>query len=171
MGNSNIGLGLYAQLDQQAREQLFHWRDRVFPEEGKAFKWAESTRHIVALDGGNAVGHLGFGIFTVEDVERKMMHQVVGVGGVVVRPEYQGQNIPQKMFNFLHQLEELSKEIFTLFCPERLIRYYEKHAYSAYLGELTVLQEDKFLTIAPMRFMYRGQVQFSDRLRVHSNPW
>ncbi|SMF52509.1 Acetyltransferase (GNAT) domain-containing protein [Alteromonadaceae bacterium Bs31] len=166
-----IEISLQQQLSSEQREQLFHWQERVFPIEGKAFEWAESSQHLLAKSHGKAIGHLGFGHFKIESAEKTRVIEVIGVGGVVVRPEYQGNKIPALLFEYLHQIDGFSNSIFTLFCPERLVSYYTKQGYTLYRGRLSVLQADVYKAIPPMQFMYRGKIDFGEQVKVLSPPW
>ena len=92
-------------------------------------QWAPLDWHILGLESGKPVAHLGFDRFIVNDAGAKV--SVVGIGGVVVRPEFQGKGIPALLFRKLHEdcPENIRSETFTLFCPERLVAYYRKHGY------------------------------------------
>ena len=134
---------LIDELTNSQIDHLFHWRERVFPIEGKEFEWAKSKWHLLALRENNEpTAHLGYADFTIS-LDNQSQAKVVGVGGVVVRPEDQGKNIPAKLFDFLHNSKHARSlsNIFTLFCPERLVSYYQKHSYRAFDGVVTFLQK------------------------------
>lgn len=160
-------------LSDKQSDQLFHWADNVFPEEGRVFKWAKSEWHILAFDEySNSMAHLGYAGFDVTLDSRKKI-RVVGVGGVVVRPEYQGKNIPEKLFSLLHssvQAKSLS-QIFTLFCPERLKNYYKKHGYSKFDGTYTFLQNGETVCTDKFIFMHYGSDLVANTLHVNGEPW
>ena len=78
---------------------LFRWADVVFPIEGRGLEWEKPEFHIVAWENERPIGHIGFGKYVIE---ADMQISVIGVGGVVVRPEWQGKGVPLEMFTVLH---------------------------------------------------------------------
>ena len=144
-------------------------RDR-FPIEGKEYQWAKPKRHIVARKNGLAVGHIGFGRFQLcgsKDID------VIGVGGVVVRPEFQGQKVPKKMFNALQATTELDadKILKTLFCPHRLIPYYKGHNFEVYPGSVQFFQSGVYTKSEKFTLMFRGELSCSGGIKIPSCPW
>ncbi len=152
-------------------DHLFKWSDCVFPAEGLRFVWARPERHIVAFVNDSAVGHIGFGRFSVYDGEDRK--DVIGVGGVVVRPEFQGQRIPKKMFNLLNTTEVLDSAHLpkTLFCPKRLVSYYARHGYSEFGYPLKFKQDWGFVESSEFSFMVKGELGFSCAVSIPSYPW
>lgn len=150
---------------------LTQWRERVFPEEGRGKEWSPVSWHILAYaEGPNPIGHIGFDRFyiAVDDVDLP----VVGVGGVVVRPEYQGQHVPDLMFDELHRQKVLGPqaEIYTLFCPQRLVSYYSKHGYCQFSGAVSFLQRGTRVQ-SDFEFMWRGGVAESQSVALKGAPW
>ena len=152
---------------------LTGWKDRVFPEEGRGFKWSPSRWHILAHDEPQRpIAHLGFNAFSI-GLDDQIDVDVVGVGGVVVRPEYQGRGIPGLLFDALHESRRARQLSgwFTLFCPARLVGYYERFGYRKYAGQLTFLQDGVETSTNAFGFMYRGPELAQRWLKVHSHPW
>lgn len=151
-------------------ESLFKWSDVVFPKEGRGFCWEKPSRHIVARANGLAVAHIGIGEYLVCG-DREV--RVLGVGGVVVRPEYQGKNIPSMMFNLLYATASLntSSNISTLFCPTRLVRYYERYGYKEYEGGVRFLQKLEYTETSLFQFLVKGDLGMTGQLSIPSNPW
>lgn len=150
---------------------LTQWREQVFPIEGRDKEWSPISWHVIAYAGdGHPVGHIGFDSFMilVDSVE----HRIIGVGGVVVRPEYQGQRIPTRLFRELHDqgVRHLGTEAFALFCPDRLVSYYERHGYRLHHGEVRFLQWGEKVT-SPFRFMHRGSVTPEGLVELMTAPW
>ena len=110
---------LVKELSQRDSDLLFHWRERVFPHEGAKYDWSQPDWRLVACDAESVpVAHIGYAGYRIE-LDGEKEQTVVGVGGVVVRPEYQGQHIPGLLFECLHgsrHAQDISS-IFTLFCP------------------------------------------------------
>lgn len=158
-------------LEEHDRQHLMFWRERVFPEEGIGIQWAETRWHIVAREGQFAAGHIGFGEFSIE-VESQVL-KVIGVGGVVVRPEFQGQAVPAKMFDTLHNdaPKLIQSETFTLFCPERLQTYYQKHGYQPFSGRVHYQQGGEYCLCEKFVFMYRGSMPEVDTIHIPGEPW
>lgn len=165
-----LDLELKTALTAAEREQLFEWADRVFPAEGSKYSWSQPTHHVVAYESGNPVAHLGFGRYEIIDGGHPVA--VIGVGGVVVRPECQGKRIPQRLFDFLHRASDLDARDTpcTLFCPARLEPYYAKHGYRIYTGEVYI-PGDGGSNLFEFRFMYCGDVEFSPTITLLTDPW
>lgn len=150
---------------------LTQWKERVFPEEGRGKEWSQVSWHTVAYaDDGLPVGHIGFDGFYVN--VNSADHLVIGVGGVVVRPEYQGQGIPALLFQEVHNKGEQVVEsgIFTLFCPDRLVPYYEKHGYSLHNGGVRFPQFGKRV-ISRFNFMLKGASLDEGIIELRTAPW
>lgn len=161
---------IQTEIDEDDSNQLFKWDDVVFPIEGRDYDWAKPTHHIVARDNGIPVGHIGFGQFLVIGELEKM---VIGVGGVVVRPEYQGLRVPEKMFDVLNSTDVLDAKntVKTLFCPARLVSYYAHHGYKTYQHEFEFLQNQGYTKTDKIHFLVRGEPGLSGDLKIPSNPW
>jgi predicted N-acetyltransferase YhbS len=162
---------IQTEISVEESEQLFGWDERVFPIEGRAYSWAKSKCHIIAKDKGVAIGHIGFGQFQINAGETEK--NVIGVGGVVVRPEYQGKKIPEKMFETLNNTDSLNSRnmIKALFCPRGLIPYYERHGYKEYCHPVSFLQGDNYTATNKFCFMIRGDIGLSCAVSIPSNPW
>lgn len=161
-----ITIEMLETLSDAQQQSLFHWRERVFPEEGRGKEWAQSRWHLVASDGDKAVGHIGFNRFEIL-VDGSPL-STVGVGGVVARPEYQGQGIVAGLFERLHR--EYQGELFSLFCPLYLVAYYRRYGYRQQTGQVWMLQQGE-----PVRsrfaFMSRGELDAGAEVRLATAPW
>jgi len=161
---------IQSEIDENESTHLFKWDERVFPTEGRDFLWSESTHHIIAKDDGKSIGHLGFGKYlVVGEVEKS----VIGVGGVVVRPEYQRKKIPRRMFEVLNSTNILNakESIKTLFCPERLVSYYKVHGYEEYTHGFKFMQKEGYTKTDKIHFMVRGELGLSCFVSIPSYPW
>lgn len=153
------------------RQHLTGWRERVFPEEGIGKQWREVRWHLYAWDKDDLpVAHLGFeGIdITADGVPLR----VAGIGGVVVRPEYQGRGVPARLFEHLHrEAPALAQtDVFALFCPGRLTDYYARHGYRSYTGRLSFVQFDKVVD-SRFEFMTRGYAANPAHIAIDGPPW
>jgi GNAT superfamily N-acetyltransferase len=157
-------------LNKKDEIHLMGWSEQVFPIEGKGLCWCATPMHVVARKNGEPVSHLGFGEFLIHSESESF--RVVGVGGVVVLPEHQGQHIPAALFSRLHSSDFALKisHIFTLFCPRRLVAYYERLGYTLYEGTLSFLQSGRQVE-SSFCFMYRGKCNLGSKVIVPSNPW
>ena len=162
--------GIQTEIEENDFKYLFKWDEQVFPIEGRDFLWSESTHHIIARDHGKPVGHIGFGKYLVVGEAEK---NVIGVGGVVVRPEYQGQRLPWKMFEVLNSTDTLGarESVKALFCPGRLVSYYESHGYELYVQGFRFMQKEGYTETDKIRFMVRGGLGMSCALSIPSYPW
>ncbi|MGH1470393.1 MAG: GNAT family N-acetyltransferase [Cellvibrionaceae bacterium] len=157
-------------LSRDDDEKLFNWSDQVFPVEANPYTWADSQKHIIARDNDFPAAHLGYGFYTIVTEGQKVT--TIGVGDIVVRPEYQGQHIPTTLFEMLHGQEELQTKniLFSLFCPQRLVPYYNHFGYSLYPDSVEFLQDDKYVKCISPQFMTRGPNIFG-HIRIPSEPW
>ena len=156
---------------QEEWHYLTHWKERVFPEEGRGKEWTPVSWHSIAYsEEKNPIGHIGFDSFEVfiDDVPRL----VIGVGGVVVRPEYQGKGIPALLFNEVHNqaVKYLKADVFTLFCPSRLVSYYEQHGYQRHLVAVYFLQNNEKV-LSNFEFMHCGNLAADCEVVLQSEPW
>lgn len=160
-------------LTERDSDLLFRWRERVFPEEGRKINWSEPEWHLVAYNRErDPIAHLSYSGFTI-GLDKGRQQAVVGVGGVVVRPEQQGKNIPLKLFDHLHSSPhalEISNT-FTLFCPLRLGSYYQRHGYQPFTGEFTFVQGAVATTTEEFMFMYRGADLSTRVIELNNEPW
>lgn len=150
---------------------LTQWKERVFPDEGRGKEWSQVSWHTIAYAGdGSPVGHIGFDGFNVHVNSTK--HLVVGIGGVVVRPEYQGQGIPTLLFQEVHDQGEhiIGSSLFALFCPDRLVPYYEKHGYKLHSNGVQFLQYGKRV-VSTFNFMFRGGTVEEGVIELQTAPW
>jgi predicted N-acetyltransferase YhbS len=149
---------------------LMEWSEHVFPVEGRKHTWSAPTHHIIARSSGEPIAHLGFGRYEIMNVRQAM--QVVGVGGVVVRPQWQGQNIPQRLFACLHSTEVLDarESVCTLFCPARLESYYARQGYQKFTGEVLIPVGERHERI-DFSFMCRGNTEFGSPITLLTDPW
>lgn len=161
-----LAIELLEFLSYAQQQSLFHWSERVFPEEGRGKEWAQSRWHLVASEGDKAIGHIGFNRFEI--VVDGQPLSTIGVGGVVARPEYQGQGIVAGLFERLH--EDSEGELISLFCPAYLVPYYRRYGYREQTGEVWFDQRGE-----PVRsrfaFMSRGELNPAADVRILSAPW
>ena len=171
MKPSDPTIEIVATLSDADADALFAWDENIFPQEGRAFTWENPTHHIIARVDGNAVAHVGIGDYVVHSKDASV--GVIGVGGVVVRREFQRRGIPRFLFNELATTDVLqaSRKPATLFCPERLVPYYEQHAFRRYEDAVSVLQQGQYVDTRPFAFMLRGPAPLSGALQVPSAPW
>lgn len=149
---------------------LTEWKERVFPEEGRGKQWSSVSWHSIAYsEGGDPVGHIGFDRFDIV-VDSECL-SVIGVGGVVVRPEYQGRRIPALLFDKVHNEggDNLGLDVFILFCPARLVPYYEKHGYRQHMGPVNFLQYGEQVQ-STFEFMHRGLAS-ANSVELRCAPW
>ena len=159
-------------LNSFEHDYLMGWKESVFPIEGQSICWSSLSHHILARENNKPIAHIGFGEFTIQTQSES--YKVIGVGGVVVRPEFQGKNIPSLLFKKLHesQIALNYSNLFALFCPARLVPYYTKHGYSLYRGPVSFMQDDG-LRKSSFNFMIRGlKIKNQDlNLTVPTKPW
>ncbi|MBS3669230.1 GNAT family N-acetyltransferase [Vreelandella boliviensis] len=150
---------------------LTQWKEQVFPAEGRGKEWSPVSWHsIVYSEEKNPIGHIGFDSFEV--LIDAVPRLVIGIGEVVVRPEYQGQGIPALLFNEVHHQasNHFGTGVFTLFCPSRLVSYYERHGYQRHSGAVYFLQQGEKV-LSTFEFMHCGDLTPVGEVVLQSEPW
>lgn len=105
-------------------------------------------------------------------------HQVsiVGIGGVMTTPEYQGLGYGKKIVDHALQVarSEQTHDFAFLFCEDHNIAFYTKLGWAIYRGDILVEQNGKSGTF-PMRnamyFPLNEQVNSKARLDLSGLPW
>lgn len=161
-----ITIEMLETLSDNQQKSLFQWRERVFPEEGRGKEWEQAHWHLVASEGAKALGHIGFNRF--ELIVAGQPIATLGVGGVVARPEYQGQGIIASLFERLHA--EFQGELFSLFCPPYLVPYYRRYDYREQTGEVWFQQGSEQVR-SQFAFMSRGELDPEAEIHISSKPW
>jgi predicted N-acetyltransferase YhbS len=165
-------IALQKGMDPGVWAHLTDWDEFVFPKEGKGMEWASLRWHVIASDQGQPAAHVGFDRFSVGAGGNTV--SVVGVGGIVVRPEYQKKGIPARLFEKLHAECPLDvvAETFSLFCPDRLVPYYQKHGYRKIERDVCIRQFGR-LTKTSFSFMARGKSLSitGKEITVSGPPW
>jgi len=165
-------LKIVENLSDQDFDYLFNWDESIFPIEGQGINWAKPKHRIIAFENDLPIAHIGFAPFQLI-LDSEQVIEVVGVGGVLVRPEHQGKNIPNKLFTLLHSCQEAIaiSTVFTLFCPERLVKYYQRHGYKRYKGNYTFMQNKETTGTDKFIFMYQGLDINAQDIHINGNPW
>lgn len=152
-------------------KHLVGWSERVFPIEGEGKEWSQVGWHLLAFDHDDMpVAHIGYDRFTIMVNDKPLV--VLGIGGVVVRPEYQGRGIPGLLFNELHSRvgPDVGVGVYILFCPQRLVPYYQKQGYSQHKSGVTFPQ---FGTEVESIFelLYRSPMPLNGAIKLLTPPW
>lgn len=158
-------------IDPAHWQHLTGWRERVFPEEGRDMEWSEPAWHLLVFDAGDLpVAHVGYDRFEIRVAGVECA--VMGIGGVVVRPECQGRGIPRRMFDVLHRDAgpALGVDIHTLFCPQRLVTYYQKFGYQQHRDGVTLFQFGQPVP-SSFQFLYRAPAPLSGPVELTTPPW
>ena len=150
--------------------RLTTWREHVFSPEGLGTDWIEGNMHILASSGGKAVGHIGFDIYTlvIDGKESKC----IGVGAVVVIPDFQGQHVPLRMFDKLREWrsKDHSEIPLALFCPKSLVSYYKKHNFTEFTKDVFYTQKENCQK-SKFEFMTDKPMNIAESIYIPSNPW
>ncbi len=166
-------LRIVERLSEEEFDYLFKWDEFVFPIEGKGIDWSKFKYRIIAIGNSDLpIAHVAFAPFEIK-LDNSKNIPVVGVGSVLVRPECQGKNIPNKLFEYLFTCQEASSisSLFALFCPERLESYYQRHGFKKFLGSYTFTQKGKTTSSDKFIFMYKGGDISANTIHIDGNPW
>ncbi len=165
-----IDITIVDSLPEGTWEILTGWREQVFPEEGIGIDWIDSQQHVLAMAEGQPVAHIGFGIYPL--VIEEQPGACVGVGGVVVLPEFQGQHLPDRMFKAMREWRDRHhRELpLTLFCPERLTGYYQRHGFQVVRVPVYFDQSGSSV-LCHMCFMTDRPLGHAERVELTTSPW
>ena len=170
MPDENITIRITETMTEEDWRVLTTWREHVFPPEGRGTDWSEGKLHILASSEGAAVGHIGFDSYTLVIEGEK--RTCIGVGAVVVVPEYQGRHLPKRMFSELRAWrdEKFPDVPLALFCIDSLAGYYTKHDFMECTNAVYYLQQGTYQQ-SGFIFMTDRPVGTDDRIDIPSNPW
>ena len=151
-------------------DRLTGWREHVFPEEGIGTEWIGSQQHVVGGVDGSIVAHLGFGVYPL--ILDSRQSSCIGVGGVVVLPEFQGQHLPNRLFAELRawREREFAELPLTLFCPARLVNYYNRHGFREVTLPVSYDQSGRSVPSA-LPFMSDRPLGAVARIELPTCPW
>lgn len=144
----------------------------AFPREGHEMQWQDSQWHVVALNEQQMpIANIGFVGVNLQTGEQSK--HVVGVGGVIVKPEFRGQHLPAKLFDTLHQssLALSISKTFTLFCPFRLEDYYARVGYRSLNVLVEFMQNGKMTHSTDFTFMHYGDLLPECPVNISTLPW
>lgn len=149
---------------------LTTWREHVFPPEGVGTDWIGGKMHILASSGRQAIAHIGFDIYTL--IIDGKESEFIGVGAVVVIPDFQGQHLPMRMFDALREWrdEKHAGTPLALFCTKALSGYYKNHNFKACVNEVFYLQKDSYQK-SKFEFMTDQSMDDKGHIYIPSNPW
>jgi GNAT superfamily N-acetyltransferase len=167
---TEIRIRITNRMTDEDWRRLTTWREHVFSPEGLGTDWVGGKMHILASAFGKAVGHIGFDVYTlIIDGEE---HKCIGVGAVVVIPEYQGQHLPARMFERLREWrdENHSDIPLALFCPASLVSYYRRHNFTECMQDVFYLQKSDYHE-SKFKFMTDRPIHAKDSIYIPSNPW
>ncbi|MEX0289399.1 MAG: hypothetical protein AB3N14_09840 [Flavobacteriaceae bacterium] len=167
---SRIELRIADSLSGEDWRSLTTWREHVFSPEGIGTDWVGGNLHIRASSDGVAIGHIGFGTFTL--IIDKVETPCIGVGGVVVVPEYQGQRLPMRMFELLREWRDQkdSNLPLVLCCPKNLLKYYHYHNFKQIVNDVYYLQRGSYEK-SKFEWMSDKPLSVKESIYIPSNPW
>jgi predicted N-acetyltransferase YhbS len=170
MPEKETKIQITSQMTDEDWRRLTTWREHVFSPEGMGTDWVGGKMHILAASGGEAIGHIGFDIYTL--IINGEESPCIGVGAVVVIPEYQGRHVPARMFEALRKWrnERFADHPLALFCPGFLAGYYKRHNFIAYAGDVFYIQKGSYHR-SKFEFMTDRPVCSGDGIYIPSNPW
>ncbi|GAB5408307.1 MAG: hypothetical protein BalsKO_06720 [Balneolaceae bacterium] len=113
---------------------------------------------------------MGFDTYILK-VDREKI-KCIGVGGVVVVPKYQGQRLPQLMFEKLNEWRNKKDSTIpvVLFCPESLVNYYKKHNFNKVDNDVYYLQKGDYQK-SKFELMSDIAIRTNGSIYIPSNPW
>lgn len=167
---SEIKIEITDNLSGEDWRVLTTWREHVFSPEGIGTDWVGGELHIRASSEGNVIGHVGFDTYTlIIDGEET---RCIGIGAVVVVPEFQGRRLPARMFEKLRDWRDGKDPNLPLVlcCPKFLVNYYKNHGFTEIRSEVYYLQKGDY---QKSKFEWMADRRISEKGSVHipSNPW
>jgi GNAT superfamily N-acetyltransferase len=139
------------------------WRELGAEEPGawgggpaEAFQWREKERHLgLSGDGGELMG-VAEALLPEVAVGDGEPFEVVGIGGVFVRPSRRGQGLMRTLVDAILQLAaELGPERAMLFCDPPKVAVYQSFGFQEIVAPVWV-QQPRGRTEMPLRAMWRA---------------
>ncbi|HEU4973992.1 MAG TPA: GNAT family N-acetyltransferase [Baekduia sp.] len=115
--------------------------------------WRPKDRHVGVWDGDELIAAAGVVVAEVEVAGAAF--DVVGVGGLVVRPEYRGRHLMPLVADPVGRMAEAAgPDRAMIFCDERLVRVYEGRGYTRIADPVWVDQPEGRIEM-PIPAMWR----------------
>ena len=135
-----VEIRLAEALTDGERQALFGWGENIFGIEDADYRWRPKSFHFITEEGGRALSHVGVLKTTVRAGGVEVT--VGGVGGVVTRPEAQGQQyVHAAMRQAAYFIcKELGAEFGMLFCLPRLAPFYARQGWRMVEDEVEIEQ-------------------------------
>ena len=170
MMENKIEITVASSITENDWKRLTTWREDVFSPEGKGTDWIGGKRHIIASSSDAAIGHIGFDVYRLHIDGQET--ECIGVGAVVVIPEYQGISLPARMFACLRKLRDEKHPglPLALFCPKSLVSYYNRHSFDECFKEVWYTQKGEFV-LSKFSFMIDRAIDVKSRIEITTNPW
>ena len=170
MMENKIEITVASSITENDWKRLTTWREYVFSPEGKGTDWIGGKMHIIASSSDAAIGHIGFDVYRL--IIDGQETECIGVGAVVVIPEFQGMSLPARMFACLRDLRDEKHPglPLALFCPKSLVSYYHRHRFDECFKEVWYTQKGEFV-LSKFSFMMDGAIDVKSRIEIPTNPW
>jgi len=155
-------------------ERLFHWREHVFDPVDPGIEFSHLAHHYLAVDDGRVAAHAAC------DLKRIRQHEVeipvVGIGSVVVHPEYQGRKLAQTVLRHIHgRMEsEHPADIAWLFCMPSMEKYYVTCGYRTIMAPVRYEQSTGLVGCPWVSMAYEktgALVKNEGVITILSTPW
>jgi predicted GNAT family N-acyltransferase len=161
-------------LTSREVDRLFRWREHVFSPLAPGIEMSALAHHYVMLDDDEAVAHAQCEVRVLE--RQGMRRPILGIGAVVVRPEYQGKKLGHEILAHLHGLlgSSFDAQAAWLFCAPELLRYYELAGYRRVKSPV-YFEQSTGLDLCPwVSMIYEkpsGLFEDNGEIIIRSKPW
>ncbi len=163
-----------SRLTEKESDRLFRWREHVFSPIDPGIEMNALAHHYVMLDDDEAIAHAQCDVRILE--RHGQRRPILGVGAVVVRPEYQGRKLGHKLLAHLHGLlgSRFDAEAAWLFCLPELGDYYALCGYREVKSPV-YFEQSTGLALCPWSSMIyvtpHGRFEDDGEIIIRSKPW
>jgi GNAT superfamily N-acetyltransferase len=159
-------------LSQETKQKLGPGPD-PFGIQAQTLSWREKDWHFFLDVDGEPVSHVGVLLHDV--LVDGVPVPVVGLGGVITEPGFQGRGFAQILLReaVAFMTDELDADFGFLFCLPRLVPFYESLGWRMLPGPVLIEQPDGALEspVESMVLPLRGRLWPPGKVEIRSLPW
>ena len=149
MQELDVSFRVHRTVPDSERKILFEWGPDIFEGSLYNLQWRPTDYHVIGYLEGQPVTHVGIVAHRVKVGSTKKL--VGGIGAVVTVPKHQKRGLAKECLKWAHgyMKSNLRVEFGFLFCPERLLDFYESVGWKR-VKENVLVDQPRGKVIAPI---------------------
>jgi GNAT superfamily N-acetyltransferase len=168
----DVTFRVHRTVPDSERTILFEWGSDIFEGSLYNLQWRPTDYHVIGYLEGHPVTHVGIVAHRVKVGSTKKL--VGGIGAVVTVPKHQKRGLAKECLKWAHgyMKSNLRVEFGFLFCPERLLDFYESVGWKR-VKENVLVDQPGGKVIAPICAMVLelSEAWPSGPIDLDSYPW